>query len=80
MRIYLAMAHQQDPEPPAGEDRRNPEVKPVSPEEAPSADSAEGEITAEQLARVVRRMESGFYDRAEIRDEIARRLLDDLDR
>jgi hypothetical protein len=81
MPIYVAMAHSQEPEPPpAGDAPQIPEVKSMSPEDAPSGDdTAEAGITAEELARIVRRMETGFYDRAEIRDQIARRLLDELD-
>jgi hypothetical protein len=37
-------------------------------------------ITAEQLGRVVRRMETGFYERPEVREQIARRVLEDLRR
>jgi hypothetical protein len=51
----------------------------MSPDSGPSSISGEAGITPEQLARVVRRLETGFYDRAEVREEIARRILDDLD-
>ena len=36
-------------------------------------------VTAEQLAELLWRMEFGFHDRAEVRDQIARRLLDEPD-
>jgi hypothetical protein len=35
-------------------------------------------VTPEHLAKVIRRLETGFYDQDEIREQIARRALDDL--
>ena len=67
--MCVAMASPQDSEPP----------EPTSPESFPSTGSGEAGVTAEQLARVVRRLEAGFYDQAEVREQIARRALDDLD-
>jgi len=80
MPIHVTMADPRQPESPtpAG-DRRTPEVEPMSPEDPPSTGSDEVGITPEQLARVIQRMETGFYDQAEIREQIARRALDDLD-
>ncbi len=81
MPIYVTMAYPQESEPPVPTgDGQQPEVDPMSPDSGPSSGSGDEGITPEQLARVVRRLESGFYDRAEVREEIARRILDDLDR
>ena len=80
MPIYVTMAFPQESEPPIPtDDGQMPEVGPMSPDSGPGSSSGEAGITPEQLARVMRRLESGFYDRSEIREEIARRVLDDLD-
>jgi hypothetical protein len=70
MPTYLTMADPPEPEPttPASEDHTS--------EPAPSSDRVG--ITPEQLAKVIRRLETGFYDQDEIREQIARRALDDL--
>lgn len=80
MPINVTMAYPQESEPPvpAGEGQ-TPEVDPMNPDSSSGSGSGNEGITPEQLARVVRRLESGFYDRAEVREEIARRILDDLD-
>ena len=52
--------------------------------ESPEADPAttgsgqEG-ITPERLTKVIRNMESGFYDTPEVREHIARRVREELD-
>ena len=80
MPIYVAMAYPQESEPPvpSGDDHM-PEADPMNPDSGPGSSSGEAGVTPEQLARVIRRLESGFYDRSEIREEIARRVLDDFD-
>ncbi len=44
----------------------------------PGSDPSNAGLTPEELARVVRRLETGFYERPDVRDQIARRALDDL--
>jgi hypothetical protein len=51
----------------------------MSPEGSSSTGSDDASITPEQLAKVIRRLETGFYDRAEVREQIARRILDGPD-
>jgi hypothetical protein len=77
MPIYLAMANPREPEPAPADDGQTPEEEPMSPENAP--DRGEGGITPEQLANVIRRLETGFYDREEVREQIARRVIEELD-
>jgi hypothetical protein len=73
------MAYPLEPEPPATPDPgRTREAEPVDQEHAPGS-AGEAGISPEQLARVVRRLETGFYDRAEIREQVARRILDEPD-
>ena len=61
---------------------------PPEPADEPPAESADrgrsdqapqGSISAERLREVLRRIKTGFYDRPEVREEIARRLRRDLD-
>ena len=80
MPIHFAMAYSREPEPPApADDHQTPEpAEPTAPPSPPSG-AEEAAITPEQLARVVRRLESGFYDRAEVREQIARRVREELD-
>jgi hypothetical protein len=46
---------------------------------APDGADSRPDITPERLREILGRIESGFYDRAEIRDEVARRAARDLD-
>jgi hypothetical protein len=79
MPIYVAMAYPQEPESPSPDASRAPEAEPMNPETAPGSSPGEAGLTAEQLAKVLRRLETGFYDAAEVREQIARRILDELD-
>ena len=80
MPIYIAMAHPHEPGPPASaDDGQMPAADPESAEPDSGDASGEASVTPEQLAKVGRRLESGFYDRAEVRAQIARRLLDEMD-
>ncbi len=45
-----------------------------------SAPSDPPSLTAEQLATVIRRLDTGFYGRVEVRERIARGILADLSR
>jgi hypothetical protein len=80
MPIYITMANPREPDPPApADDPQVPASDPTSGEAAPSGASGEAGITPEQLAKIVKRLEGGFYDRPDVREQIARRALDDLD-
>jgi hypothetical protein len=78
MPIYVAMADSPEPEPSPGGERPMPEVDGMHPEQAAGSRPGDAGLTPEELARVVRRLETGYYDRPEVRDQIARRALDDL--
>ncbi len=43
-----------------------------------SYDTFETDIRADKVEQARRRMESGFYDRPNVREEIARRIVDDF--
>ena len=77
--IYATMLCSQESEPPV-DDGRAPEAESPGPDDTSNTAASQEGITPEQLAKVIRRLETGFYDRAEVRDQIARRLLDELDR
>jgi hypothetical protein len=44
----------------------------------PSTDSGQESITPERLRKVIRNMETGFYDTPEVREHIARRVREEL--
>jgi hypothetical protein len=79
MPVYVVMAYPQESEPPTSGGGQTPEANRMSPDGSSSTGSGDASITPEQLAKVIRRLETGFYDRAEVREEIARRVLDDPD-
>jgi hypothetical protein len=56
------------------------EVDPMTPSSAPPTPSDPSCLTAEQLATVIRRLDTGFYERVEVRERIARGILADLPR
>ena len=58
-------------------DGDTPEVDPTIHAD-PSTGSGQEGITPEQLAQVIRKMESGFYDTPEVREHIARRIRGEL--
>jgi hypothetical protein len=43
-----------------------------------SGDSGQENLTPERLAKVIRRLETGFYDSPEVREHIARRVREEL--
>ena len=52
----------------------------MTPSSAPPTRSDPSCLTAEQLATVIRRLDTGFYERVEVRERIARGILADLPR
>ncbi|HEY7613870.1 MAG TPA: hypothetical protein VH764_12795 [Gemmatimonadales bacterium] len=79
MPIYITMAYSHEPDPPAPADDRPPGAEPESGGTGSGGAPGDAAITPEQLAKVLRRLESGFYDRADVSERIARRLLDEPD-
>jgi hypothetical protein len=59
-------------------DGDTPEVDPTIQGADPSTRSGQEGITPEQLAQIIRRMESGFYDTPEVREQVARRIREEL--
>ncbi len=79
MAIFVAMELPHEPDQPgAGGGWDSPEADPGTPGSASNPDAGQDGITPERLKQVIRRLESGFYDGAEIREHIARRLREDL--
>lgn len=54
------------------------EAVPATPESDPSTGSDQEAITPEQLTKIIRNMETGFYDTPEVREHIARRIREEL--
>lgn len=74
------MAFSPEPEPlTAASDPNSSGTEPTRPPVLPDGSPEEPALTREQLARVTERLKTGFYDRAEVREQIARRALEDLD-
>jgi len=57
---------------PNGADDRNPAS--TSSDTGPSTGPGQESITPERLRKVIRNLETGFYDRPEVREHIARRV------
>jgi hypothetical protein len=45
---------------------------------APSTGPDQEAITPEQLAKIIRNMDTGFYDTPEVREHVARRIREEL--
>jgi hypothetical protein len=73
MPIFVTMAYSHEPEQP-GED----ETPPLDPTAADDVSDGEG-LTPERLRQLLKRLESGYYDSPEVREQIARRVRRDLD-
>jgi hypothetical protein len=72
----VTMAFSHDSDQPGGSDgAETRRTEPSAAEEVPVGDG----ITPERLREVIQRLSSGFYDRVEVRDEIARRVHKELD-
>jgi hypothetical protein len=54
------------------------ETDPAIPAGDPSTGSDQGVITPERLTKIVRNLETGFYDTPEVREHIARRIREEL--
>ncbi len=55
-----------------------PEADPTTPDTDPNTGSGQECITPERLKKVIQRLETGFYDGPEIREQIARRIREEL--
>ena len=66
--VTMAATHESDP-PGTADGREPPAIEP----------STEDGMTPDRLHEVIRRLESGFYETAEVREEIARKVRKELD-
>jgi hypothetical protein len=66
--VTMSSTHESDP-PGMADENEPPTMDP----------SREDGMTPERLQEVIRRLESGFYETAEVREEIARRVRKELD-
>jgi hypothetical protein len=72
----VSMAFFQDSDQPGTADGgETPEMDGSIPGATPGQDG----ITPERLKKVIRRLETGFYDSVEVRDQIAKRVREELD-
>jgi hypothetical protein len=74
MSVTMASSHDSD-QPGGNGGAETPRTEPSAAEEAPVGEG----ITPARLQQVIQRLSSGFYDRVEVRDEIARRVHKELD-
>ncbi len=56
-------------------DEATPPMDPSSPDASSTRDG----ISSDRLSEIIKRLESGFYDSPEVREQIARKALKDLD-
>jgi hypothetical protein len=76
MPILVSMASSHDSDQPGTADGgETPEMDRSIPGATPGQDG----ITPERLKKVIRRLETGFYDSVEVRDQIAKRVRKELD-
>ena len=54
-------------------------IRPINPDQARKVTATVSQLSPARLKQVLERMSRSFYDRAEIRDEVLRRLSDDLE-
>jgi hypothetical protein len=66
--VTMAATHESDP-PGAADGREPPAMEP----------STEDGMTPERLHEVIRRLQSGFYESTEVREEIARKVRKELE-
>jgi hypothetical protein len=75
--VTMKLPYESDPPGGAG-DGDTPGADPATPDTDPPSGSDEGAITPERLTKVIRNMETGFYDTPEVREHIARRIREEL--
>jgi len=79
MPIIVTMEFPYESDQPASAgDGDTPEADPATPGADPSMGSGQESITPERLTKVIRNMETGFYDSPEVREHIARRVREEL--
>jgi hypothetical protein len=75
MPTIVPMEFPHEPDQPGGADGGDtPEADPM----IPGTGSGQESITPERLTKVIRNLETGFYDRPEVREQIARRVREEL--
>ena len=73
--VTMESPHESDQPGRAGD---TPEADPATQGTDPSTGSGQETITPERLTKVIRNMETGFYDTPEVREHIARRVREEL--
>ena len=73
----MELPHESDQPGTAG-DGDTPEADPAAPATDPSTGSGPEGLTPERLTKVIRKMETGFYDTPEVREHIARRVREEF--
>jgi hypothetical protein len=73
----MEFPHESD-QPGSAGDGETPEADPATPGTDPSTGSGPEGLTPERLTKVIRKMETGFYDTPEVREHIARRVREEL--
>jgi hypothetical protein len=71
------LPHESD-QPGSAGGRDTPEADPMTQRTDPSTGAEHESITPERLTKVIRNLETGFYDSPEVREHIARRVREEL--
>lgn len=75
--VTMELPHESDQPGTAG-GGDTPEAAPPTPGTDPNTGSGQECITPERLTKVIRRLETGFYESPEVREHIARRIREEL--
>jgi len=75
--VTMEFPHESD-HPGKARDGDTPEADPAAPGTDASTGSGQEGIAPERLKQVIRNLETGFYDTPEVREQIARRVREEL--
>ncbi len=80
MPIFVTMDSSHEPtEPNAAGGAEPPQMDTTMPGSDTAVPAEQDGLTPDRLKQVVRRLETGFYDSADVREQIARRVYKELD-
>lgn len=80
MPIFVTMAffHESD-QPNASGSGESPPMEPPVPGTDAGVSPGQDGVTPERLRQLIRRLETGFYDAPEVREQVARKVREELD-
>lgn len=75
--VTMTFPHESD-QPSSAVGGDTPEADPTTPGTDPNTGSGQESITPERLTKVIRRLQTGFYDSPDVREQVARRIREEL--